>query len=91
MPARTDRGTGRPDQKMSRSDKEWKRARFSTGTRAHQHVQARSNAKRRQRDRTERRSNGLKSVIGVGAGKAVAVGSARRDRRLTIQLRALAF
>ena len=52
MPARTDRGTGRPDQKMSRSDKEWKRARFGTGARAHQHVQAQSNAKRRQRDRT---------------------------------------
>ena len=52
MPARTDRGTGRPDQKMSRSDKEWKRARFGTGTRAHQQVQSQSNAKRRQRDRT---------------------------------------
>ena len=51
MPARTDQGTGRPDQKMSRSDKEWKRARFGTGTGAHQQVQAQANAKRRQRDR----------------------------------------
>ena len=52
MPARTDRGTGRPDQKMSRSDKEWKLARFGVGSRAHQQVQAQSNSKRRQRDRS---------------------------------------
>ena len=52
MPARTHRGTGRPDHKMSRSDKEWKKARFGTGSRSHQQVQAKSNTKRRQRDRT---------------------------------------
>ena len=52
MPARTERGTGRPDQKMSRSDQEWKVARFGKGTPAHQQVQTQSNTKRRQRDRT---------------------------------------
>lgn len=52
MPARTERGTGRPDQKMSRSDEKWKRERFGTGTSARQQVQKQSNAKRRQRDRT---------------------------------------
>ena len=51
MSARTDQGTGRPDEKMSRSDKQWKRARFGTGSQTHQHVQTQSNTKRRQRDR----------------------------------------
>lgn len=51
MPARDDRGTGRPDYKMSRWDDEVKRARFGTGTTQRQRVQAKANAKRRQRDR----------------------------------------
>lgn len=52
MPTRDDRGTGRPDYKMSRWDDEVKRARFGTGTTQRQRVQAKANAKRRQRDRT---------------------------------------
>ena len=51
MSARTDQGTGRPDAKMSRSEDPVKRARFGEGTKARRRVQAKANAKRRQRDR----------------------------------------
>lgn len=51
MAARNDRGTGRPDYKMSRWDDALKRARFGTGTTQRQRVQAKANARRRQRDR----------------------------------------
>lgn len=50
MAARDDQGTGRPDAKMSRNDDDRKRAQFGTGSRSHQGVQKKSNAKRRQRD-----------------------------------------
>lgn len=52
MSARTARGTGRPDWKMSRSEDPVKRARYGTGTEAHQAVQRKANSKRRQRDRS---------------------------------------
>ena len=48
---RDDRGTGRPDVKMSRWDDPVKRARFGTGTSQRQRLQAQANARRRRRDR----------------------------------------
>lgn len=52
MTARTERGTGRPDSKMSRNDDALKRSRFGVGTTARQQVQAKANTKRRVRDRS---------------------------------------
>ena len=51
MGARTARGTGRPDQKMSRSQDRVKQERFGSGTEAHRAVQRKASTKRRQRDR----------------------------------------
>ena len=51
MGLRTKQGSGRPDAKMSRNDSPEKQAQFGTGTPARQLVQAKANAKRRQRDR----------------------------------------
>lgn len=51
MGARTARGTGRPDWKMSRSEDPVKRARFGSGTEARRAVQHKASTKRRQRDR----------------------------------------
>lgn len=53
MSARTERGTGRPDEKMSRNEDDRKRAQFGVGSRARAAVQAKANAKRRQRDRSD--------------------------------------
>lgn len=51
MAGRNDRGTGRPDTKMSQWDDKEKRARFGVGTKLHQRVQAKANTRRRQRDK----------------------------------------
>lgn len=58
MAARDEQGTGRPDAKMTRSEDDQKRARFGTGSAAHQGVQKKANAKRRQRDRSAARPEG---------------------------------
>lgn len=52
MSSRDERGTGRPDTKMSHGEDDEKRARFGVGTVQRQRVQAKANAKRRQRDKT---------------------------------------
>lgn len=52
MATQTERGTGRPDTKMSQNEDATKRARFGVGSRARKQVQAQANSKRRQRDRS---------------------------------------
>lgn len=52
MSVRNNQGTGRRDRKMSRWDDDTKRARFGTGSLAHERVQRKANKKRRQRDRS---------------------------------------